>query len=557
VKGAAEEMTPAATPLARGGRAPLRLADWRFLLPQPPDGYFRHLVLLGASSGLAERLIELGLARRVSDSIPPERSADAVVALHGSRAALPEIAGCLTPGGVLYLEIDRRAAGYLASTPTRLRRALQRAGLSPTAMYAVVPEFSDHRMYLPLDVPGALRWYVTTLRSALTLWQQVIQAGLWAVTNLNSRRFAPLAPRLAVTAVAGRGPSAPASVLADPALPPALRRPGLRPLLLTAGGDRVVMLPFDLAGNEPEAVLKVPRLPGFNGRTQNDQAALRKLWSVLDSATRSGVPRPLGLLRYGEVTVAVESYARGQLLARSSERWATSRGEKLNDLRLAARWLTDFHLQTQIARSAWGPAERAEWLEGPCDAYRRAFGLTASEDGLFAKAREYAASLPDSPFPIVIQHRDFTVWNIARAGRELAILDWEGSRRGPALCDLLHFVTHWYETVHHAHTEAGRQGCFRSLMFEPDRRDPFRAAVRGEITRYMERLGIHRAFFPVLLLYTWIELALRRSEQQRVQGESPPVSREGNRNFAFVAILAGHADLLFAECHSGEQAQWP
>lgn len=539
------------------GRAPLRGADWRFLLPHPPDGRFQHLVLLGGTDGLAARLLEVGLARRVSDAVPPGRSADAVAVLHGGEAALREIAGCLVPGGVLYHEVDRRSVGFLTSTPGRLRRSMREAGLSPIAMYAVVPDFSDHRMYLPLDVPGGLRWYVTTLHSASTPWQHLLQAGLRAATDLDGRRFAPFAPRLAVTAVAGQAPPNPPSVLAHPALPGELRERDLRPLLLTSGGDRVVMLPFAADGARPAAVLKVPRLPGFNGRTENEQATLGRLWSRLDPATRSSVPRTLGTLRYGEVTVGIESYAPGQLLSRSSERWGASREERLNDLGAAAEWLAGYHLQAQVGRPSWGAAELSRWVEGPFDAYRERFGVTVGEERLFAKAREYAVSLEGSPLPVVMQHRDFTVWNIVRSGRELAVLDWEGCRSGPALCDLLHFVTHWYETVRHAHAEPARQHCFRRLHFEPDHGDPLRAAVHHEIARYMERLEMHRRFLPLLLVYTWVELALRRSDQQRVQEESALAPRAGNRNFAFVAILAEHADQLFAERAPGDPPARP
>lgn len=540
-----------------GGRAPLRAADWRFLLPHPPDGRFQHLVLLGGPDGLAERVIEVGLAGRVSDTIPPGRSADAVAVLHGGRAMLRDIAGCLVPGGVLYREFDRRSVALLGSTPDRLRQSIREAGLSPIAMYAVVPDFSDHRMYLPLDVPDGLRWYVTTLYSAVTPWQHLLQAGLRAATGLDGCRFAPFAPRVAVMAVAGQArPGAP-SVLAHPALPAELGKRDLHPLLLTSGGDRVVILPFTAGSRQPAAVLKVPRLPGFNGRTQNEQAILGRLWSRLDPVMRSSVPRPLGTLGYGEVTVGIESYAPGQLLFRSSARWGASRQQQLNDLRLAAAWLAEFHRQAQVSRPSWGATEQSRWVEGPFDAYRRAFGVTGGEERLFAEARDYATSLTGTPLPIVLQHRDFTVWNIARSGRELAVLDWEGSRPGPALCDLLHFVTHWYETVGHAHPEPARLRCFRGLLFEPDRGDPFRESVHHEIARYMERLEIHRRFLPLLLVYTWVELALRRSDQQRVQEESALAPREGNRNFAYMAILAEHVEQLFAERAPGGLPPWP
>lgn len=536
-----------ADPHSIGGRAPLRAADWRFLLPHPPGGQFQLLIVLGGPASLAERIIEVGLARDVSDTIPNGRSADAVVMLHGARAELREIAGCLVPGGVLYYEVDRRSLGFLASTPERIRRSIRKAGLLPTALYAVVPDFSDHRMYLPLDVPGALRWYVTALYNAFTPWQRLAETALRAVTSLDGRRFARFAPRLAFTAVAGEHPPGPPSVLEHQALPPELQGHDLQPLLLTHGGDRVVILPFAADSMQPIAVLKVPRLPAFNGRTENEQATLHELWSRIDPAIRSGIPRPLGTVRFGEVIVSIESYARGQMLSRSSERWGASRHERVNDLRLAAAWLGEFHRQSEVSRPSWEAFESSQWVEGPLAAYRRAFGVTAEEEQLFADAREYATSLTGMPLPIVLQHRDFTVWNISRCGRELAVLDWEGSRPGPALCDLLHFVTHWYEAVRHAHDEGARQRCFHRLFFEFHRGDQFCEAGHLVIAQYMERLNMDRRFLPLLLVYTWVELGLRRLDQQRLQEEMGPDPRDGNRYLAFVAILAEHSERLFGE----------
>ena len=526
--------------------APLRAVDWRFLLPHPPDGRFRHLVLLGDMPGLADRILEVGLARQVSDIIPEGRSVDAVVVHHRAHPMLAQIARCLVPGGMLYYEVDRRWLGPSASTPSRIRRSLRKVGLSPTALYAVMPDFSEHRMYLPLDIPGALRWYTDTLYNSFTPWHHLLLAGLRGVTGLDGRRFAFFAPRLAFTAVAGRDQPRAASILEHEHLPAELQGRVLRPLLLTHGGDRVVMLPFGSSSTEPAAVLKVPRLPGFNGRTEHEQATLTDLRTRLDAALRRSIPRSLGVFRSGAISVGVESYAPGELLFRSTENWGRPRQERHDDLRRASRWLEEFHLQTLIGRPLWGSSEISQWVEKPFVAYERAFGLLDSEERLFEQTRKCASRLTGTPLPLVLQHRDFTVWNITRSGDALTVLDWEGSRPGPALCDLLHFVTHWYEAVRHAHDEPGRQRSFRKLFFDPPPGDASRQTVHEVLAEYMKRLHVDNGFFPLLMVYTWVELALRRSEQQLLQEEVQPDPRDGNRSLAFVAMLARHAQQLFA-----------
>jgi hypothetical protein len=58
---------------------------------------------------------------------------------------------------------------------------------------------------------------------------------------------------------------------------------------------------------------------------------------------------------------------------------------------------------------------------------------------------------------------------------------------------------------------------------------------------------------PVLMVYMWVELALRRSDQQGLQDEAHSNSHGGNRSLAFVAILARHAERFFA-WYGSEQA---
>jgi hypothetical protein len=528
------------------GSVPLRLLDWRFLLPRPSDGQFQYLVLLGGSVGLAERILEVGFAREVCLSISTGRSADALIALRDAHVNLPEIAGCLAPGGVLYYETERRARGLLGPSRKRLYRAIREAGLAPAGMYAIAPSLNAARLYLPLDGPEAVSWYLATLVDTGTAWQQLFKVVSSAASRFVGPGFAPLAAHCAMIAVAGESGTSIPAVLDNPALPPELQVAGLRSILLTYGGDRVVILPFPRNSSQPAAVLKVPRLPAFNGRTENEHATLRDLLSRLDPQTRRSVPQPLGSVRHGQVTLSIESYASGELLSRSLEKWGVSRHERLIDLELATTWLGNFHRQAELSRPVWGASELAEWIAGPFAAFEDTFGVTPAETELLTTAHHYATELIDTPFPIVAQHRDFTIWNVIRRGRNLTVLDWEGSRPGPALCDLLHFVTHWFEAVDRAHDEPARQRRFRALFFGRPFRDPYHAAAHRAIGNYLERLKMSRRFFPLLLVYTWLELALRRADQQQLQDEAGRDPRAGNRYLPFFSILAEHRESLFA-----------
>ena len=538
-----------------GKQVSLRRADWRFLLPHPPGDSFQHLVLLDGPSGLAERLVEVGLARRVSCQIPREQSADALVILHDARAALRDAARCLMSGGVLYCEIDRRSPHSFACTPGRMQRALRDAGLSPTGIYWAIPNFDSCKRYIPLDVPQVLQWYFTTLFPALTPLDRLLEIAVRPLTKLNSYRLTPLVPCYSMTATAGPVRDVTPSVLGHPALPEELQKPGLRSVVLTSGyddGSRVVMLPFAPGDRHPLAVLKVSRLANFNTNTEREQETLVAIRERLDATMRRTIPCPLGILGYGALTVGIESCAAGHSLVVSSGRWRNSIQQKIDDLRLTANWLGEFHRQAQISRLPWTDSAIQRWIETPLAAYTHAFGVTIREEGLFAAVRKRARSLVGTSLPIIWQHNDFGPWNLYRAGCELTVIDWEfghdkeRDRFGPALCDLLYFVTHWSYLVRRLSGEEAELRGFRELFLEPERGGQIAIAIHAVIREYLMELSIDQRYVPLLLVYTWIDRALDRFERQQSSGEGGTDTRFGNRYVSYIGILAAHTERLFA-----------
>lgn len=529
----------------------LRRADWRFLLPGPPDGAFQHLVLPGGPPALAERIVEIGVARSVSCEIPRRRSADAVIVLHDAQVALDAAAGCLLPGGALYYEVERRSPASRALGPGRIRRALRDAGLSPAGIYWARPHFAECQMYLPLDIPGALRWYLAALFTAATPAQRLLEPGLHALARFERSLFALPVSCYAFTAVAGAARAAPPSILDHPALPAELRRPDLRPIALTQGDDfnRVVLLPFAPGGARPLAVLKLGRLPECNHAIAHEQAALATLRPRLDAALRGTIPQPLGTFEWGQLAVGVESCAPGRQLSASTGRWGTPLRRKIENLRLAAAWLAAFNRQAQAGRSSWDEPELKEWVEMPLAAYEQAFGMTAAEERLFAAARRRARALAGTPLPSVWVHWGFDERNLFRAHRAITVIDWEGGSVGPPLFDLLYFVTQWSYTARHLHGEAARLRGFRELFFEPDQGGAALSAARAEVAGYMAELGIARDFLPLLLVLLWVARALGRFNRQGAASEPGANARSGNQYVGYIDVLAGHVEQLFAETY--------
>jgi hypothetical protein len=570
--------TPPAARLIESGdaddgvsRPQLRQADWRYLLPSPAATNYAHVVLRGGPDGLDQQLLNVGFARRVTRAMPTDHTADAVILLDGaaSRAALTAAAQALAPGGVLYCEVDRRAAASMSLTPAALRRVLRGLGLEPAGLYWPLPNFAACKRYVPVDTTGAFRWYATTLHTSASIWQHVLKAGLRLVTGgYRSRAVGRLLPWYAMTATAGQRGDQRAEILRNPAYPAPLRDPALRPLLLTSGqddGSRVIVLPFDTRTKQPLAVLKVARLQAFNINIEGEQNTLAELRARLDEPLRRGIPKPLGVYTHGAVAVGVETCARGQSLFDANIRWRATATETIDNLRVAANWLTQFHLQTQTPGAESGVAALRERAASVVERYAEGFGSDAAEQLLFSRTLAAATALTPLPLPLpfVRQHNDFGPWNLYRAGTKLTVIDWEFGwgpgfdRFGPPACDLLYLITHWSYSARKLFTPTAELRGFRQLFLARDAADDYIAAARDVLDAYLAALAIDRRLVPVLLVYAWADRAVKRLDRKRLLGVASATPRASDRFVAYVELLANDADTLFGSRPSQLLADWP
>jgi hypothetical protein len=415
----------------------------------------------------------------------------------------------------------------------------------------VVPNFVSCELYVPLNTSKAFWWYFETIYTAWTFRQWLLQPLVSRLASCGGFGFAPLIPCFALTAVSPPHPRETPSVLGVPSLPRGLGQEDLHPVLIRTGGDRVVVLPFTRPGSTPVAVLKVPRLPAFNGRTENEQGVLSELRAILSPELLATLPEPWGILPCGAISIGIEAYAPGRSLLRACGTWGTPIEQKIRDLRMAAAWLGEFHRQVQVRCTEWGAQSISEWVEQPLAAYHERFG-TEAEARLFTAARQHAETLRGLPLPVVWQHRDFSLSNLLRRGSTLSVLDWEGARPGPALCDLLHFVTLWNEVVHRAADDAERIRVFSNLFIDSDHTSRAVAAARDAIAVYLRQLHLDPRFVPLLLVYTWVELVLRRDEQLQLRDGVSHRDRGENRNATYMIPLSQHSTELFGARADGD-----
>jgi hypothetical protein len=528
----------------------LRRLDWRFLLPAAPDRRpWRRMAILGASSAVLERAENAELAAQITDrvSATDRNSLDVIAVLHGAHEP-PNgglLAMALREGGILYQEIVFPWPAGLVSLARQLAR-LRQAGLTVTGIYGVRPSFEAAKMYIPTHTPKLLGWYT---QNVYTPWsaRRLIRARLQDTSLIPAKLRASLyTHNFAILATRGESAvHAPAALVTHESIRDMLSEPTEANLLLTDGGNRVTLLPFSAEGTRPLAVLKVPKLISFNDRTENEQVRLGEIRQALPSGIAASIPTPLGVVSLDGISGGVESFLEGRSFERLSGTYLRSKRKKVRELEAAGEWLSQFHQVSATHRSRWSVERIEEDLAVPFAAFRRTFDATPAEEMLLNTALTEARLLVGKEIPEVWQHRDFNAWNLLIHGEEVRVFDWEGARRGLPLCDLIHLVTHWNDMVrgHADHTR--RVEGFRMLFLNGTPVDAVGAGARRVIRRYLEELRLPPSFFPIALVYTWVELALRRRQQQVDGGAAAADPRKGNALLHYVSCLAANRAQLF------------
>ena len=536
-----------------GRAAPLRSVDWRFLLPVAPDTRFPDLAVLGGPRGVLLRAQLTGLSHDVTDALPAPGRAHAVAAYHDAPYDIADIAASIAEGGILYLEVDRTRRGIRETSPARVEAEIQAAGLSVLSMYAAEPTLRDARAFVSLDVPRGMDWH----RAATFGPTPTIRLGSIvrrATTRVAGRTGAVLRGSYSVVAVRGKsGPSMP-WILAKSKFATFgnWTEPPVGVVMLTYGGDRVVFFPFDRDSREPMAVIKVPKLESFIGRTENEHALTSALRSSLDPGLASGIPEPLGIRRVGSTVLAIERFVRGTTLAALARDPQRSVDAKLQDLSLAMSWLTRFHRATEVRRAPWRDG-RAAALDDPIRAYSATCSSSEEETSLFRHALTAADALgaAETVLPIVCQHRDYAAWNVLRDGEVIGVVDWEGAREGPAVHDALHLITTWLYAVHLGEGIDDEARCVRELFLEGDRRSTAAQGAVRVASRYLRELAIDPRLVPFLLLSHRVELAARRREQRRLQMGDAPGEAETLSETRILGMLGREATRLFEPGRGG------
>jgi aminoglycoside phosphotransferase (APT) family kinase protein len=483
--------------------------NWRALIPRFGPELIPHLVLIGGPAGLDSSLKDLGMAERVSLSIPTNDLADAVVLLGGSAPSVRKVAASLRPGGWLYWETQRPRSMFPALAARRLAGLLGKEGLTPTGLYWVRPPSDAPAVFVPLDVRGAIAWYLETFSSP------GLGALAWRWPGSSRAIAFCAAGRVAITAVAHESVPFPPALLAG--LPAPLRATTLRPVVyFREHARRAVVFPFSERGAVPEAVVKFSPVPERGLHTRQEQKTLSEIRARSNAAIQASVPEPLGLFEWSGLTVGVESFLPGRSLARSLSLPAPFT-DRTADLDRVVAWLCEFQVANAFGAPAWGSDRWSlgQWIEDPLRKLESEFAPLPSVERLFAGIRRAATRLVGAPLRMVLSNWSFSVGNVSRRNGSIAVYDWETVAPGLPLTDLIYFLVDWGRLVR-GPSGADWRTSFRDLLIAPPAHR-VSAAVQASVDRYLAALGIDRRFRPLLSVLTWVQ----RAEKRVRKGGSP------------------------------------
>lgn len=493
-------------------RGVARRLDWRFLLPSAGDAPLERLRLLGGDASTAELIVGLGVAGTVVTEAD-DGPVDAVVCLSGEARDLERLLTRLRPGGVFYGEVDRGSRRTVRWSAPQLEHRLRGAGFRTTVYWRRRRGGRDN-LFLPLDAPGAVPWYLREVIDDRGLVRSVAGEALRLLVRGDGHRLGLLARRYSVVGTAGPSGSASEGVPS-----PALLGPGTTDVVpaVWAGGEgawsRVVLLPFGPTDRIPREVLKLPRTREHNGATEREQRTLARLRPALPSDLAAGLPSARGLRTWSDLCVGAESFVPGRPVGFLRQ----TPGPTLES---AVDWLIRLDSATRESLIGEPPPSARDVFD---EAYRttvETLRLPLDVDDL---CRRFGVQrVGERPVPWVWQHGDLTPFNLRWDGSRHSLVDWESARPGPALCDLLYLLLHWQwpdvPRFGAAPTEV-LDAAFLSEHGHPA------DSVSTQLRRYCAALGIDGVVVPSLLLRMLSQQALDRADRIRDIGLDPAEDR--------------------------------
>jgi glycosyltransferase involved in cell wall biosynthesis len=476
----------------------LRRVDWRFLSSDPTLAGAE--VIAGPELTAAVRLLS-----------PNAQAGRSIVLQDPDEKTLRDAAARLALGATLYVEWNRPLAG---GSRTAARR-VEEAGLEIATRLWVWPMPPRMpRAWLPIDSPGAIRWFAEPRQGALGQNQHVITALL----------------RLAWRAIALRGALPPYRLLAfkstgetdSDASVAAIDR--THTMMITAGHrsvGKVVLLTFANGTDPPTTAMKVARTNAAEAGLDREEVVLREVERA--RPLLQGVPRVMYRQSLGTGRALGETVMQGVPLQRLLN---------ADNHHSLARKVTDWTIAMAGTSQAVPSDDWWERLVGATlETFREQFGSVV-DPGLVSETQGCLRTC--GPIPLVIEHRDLGPWNILLndSGR-IQVLDWESAElRGLPGLDLIYFLAFAGFAVDRAESRTAKIESYRRSLSHDTPTGRIREAC---LRRYLEVTKVSQRELQALTLMSW--LVHTRSDFRRLLEDTDGrPSREELLSSTFLAL---------------------
>lgn len=524
--------------------------DWTLLLPASAVWPIDEVLVLGGSEAMAQSLLDHGLARSWRRPRGPHDRNTLVVAWDDCPLAVGQIAGHVAPGGLLYMEVDRRHPGRRLLGPRSVQRDLARSGCRLVSAHIVTPDFADPRRYLPIDHAQAVRWHLRALFMAGTPIMRALRGGLVGVlaTPIAGPVLRLVMLRYTVIATAADDHSPPLGV--------PMARGDERVIVVTSGydqGSRAVVLPFGPGDPTPRFAVKVASTSKTATATLREHERLVQLHATLPARTARALPRPIAVYSLANRTACVQSCAPGPSMNATVGLWGRPFSAKIRDLDVVVDWLTEFACATRVDVSV---AERNWALI--YDEVAAIMQLPSEVVDFLSEAQAIARST-NLARVAVHQHYDVGPWNVHIDGTTPMLLDWETDDLRPADClgpplgDVLYLIIYWYFLTSNTKSEDAEEEAIVRLFATAAAPDSYVVAARTAINRALVPFGLDRSVIPAVLAAVWAERALYTSRRRAALGTPIEVGR--SRPEAFLRTLARVMPTM-CDIMVGDHAAW-
>jgi hypothetical protein len=406
-----------------------------------------------------------------------------------------------------------------------LRRQLREAGLRDVELYWPWPGLRRPWFWLPLGSAAAAGYVAATRLRARHAWRRMLDRPIRALW-----RRAAAAERLWPLCAIARTPAT--TVSAEP-LRERIEREwaswhlGARParlswMLLTRGErsiNKVVGLVFAEPEPWPRIVVKLARVPAAEPGLRREAQALEAVHARVPGVA-GGAPRLLFCDNAAGPLALAETALQGTPL------FSTITPERYRPLALVAtNWLA------RLASSQGQAGSARHVVDSALREFATRFQAVVGSPELQATEQLVA---PLRGLPGVLEHRDFSPWNVHLAGEgSLAVFDWESAEpAGLPLTDLVYFLAYL------AFFREGTVDTPRCVDSYRRARDPstVTGAVHGEcVEQYVGRAGLAAEHVRALHAITWVIHS--RSEHDRLAADAGgPPPPDALRRSLFLAL---------------------